>query len=173
MKRNLLGLALALSLVFALTGCTSDKAPNVTPSPSTSVAPSVTPSATPSTTPSETPGDITETSPAVTPNPVSYTHLDVYKRQLQDLGPLLHAHRDVLHQGVRVHLQPVFVGQGQHLFPGLRLLQEAVLARLHAHNDIVQHREALHQLEVLVDHADPQRIGVVGVADLDLSLIHI
>ena len=49
MKRNLLGLALALSLVFALTGCTSDKAPNVTPSPSTSVAPSVTPSATPST----------------------------------------------------------------------------------------------------------------------------
>ena len=31
MKRNLLGLALALSLVFALTGCTSDKAPNVTP----------------------------------------------------------------------------------------------------------------------------------------------
>ena len=36
MKRNLLGLALALSLVFALTGCTSDKAPNVTPSPSTS-----------------------------------------------------------------------------------------------------------------------------------------
>ena len=29
MKRNLLGLALALSLVFALTGCTSDKAPNV------------------------------------------------------------------------------------------------------------------------------------------------
>jgi hypothetical protein len=46
-----------------------------------------------------------------------------------------------------------------------------VPARLHAHNDVVQHREALHQLEVLVDHADPQRVGIVGVADLDLLAV--
>ena len=85
---------------------------------------------------------------------------------LQDLGALLHAHGDILHQGVRVHLQAVFVGEGHDLLPGLRLLQKAPLAGLHAQDDIVQHGEALHQLEVLVDHADAQVVGVVGVLNL-------
>ena len=87
-------------------------------------------------------------------------------QHLQDLRPLLHAHGDILHQSVRVHLQAVLLRQGQDLFPGLLLLQEAVAAGLHAQDDVVQDREALHQLEVLVDHADPQGVGVVGVLDL-------
>ena len=85
---------------------------------------------------------------------------------LQDLRPLLHAHGDVLHQRVRVHLQAVLLRQGQDLLPGLVLLQEAVAARLHAQDDIVQDGEALHQFEVLVHHADPQRVGVIGIFDL-------
>ena len=40
-----------------------------------------------------------------------------------------------------------------------------MLRRLHAHDDVVQHRKAVHQLEVLVHHADPQVIGVIGVLD--------
>ena len=76
-------------------------------------------------------------------------------QHLQNLGALLHAHGDVLHQGVRVHMKAVLLREGQHLLPGLSLLEEAVLAGLHAHDDVVQHRKALHQLEVLVDHADP------------------
>ena len=87
---------------------------------------------------------------------------------LQDLGALLHAHGDVLDEGVRVHLQAVLLGQGQDLLPGLLLLQEAVLGGLHAHDDVVEHREALHQLEVLVHHADAQIVGVVGILDLNL-----
>ena len=62
-------------------------------------------------------------------------------------------------------METVFLGEAQHLLPGLRLLEEAVLAGLHAHDDVVQHREALHQLEMLMHHADAQVIGVVGVLD--------
>ena len=85
---------------------------------------------------------------------------------LQDLRALLHAHGDILHQRVRVHLQAVLLRQGQDLLPGLLLLQEAVLAGLHAQDDVVQDGEALHQFEVLVYHADSQRVGVIGVLDL-------
>ena len=38
-------------------------------------------------------------------------------------------------------------------------------------DDVVQHGEALHQLEVLVNHADAQSIGVVGVVDFDLHAV--
>ena len=85
---------------------------------------------------------------------------------LQDLHTLLHTHGDILHQGVRIHLQPVALRQLHHLFPGLFLLQEAHLVRFHTQNDIIQHGKYLHQLEVLVDHADMQSVGVVGVVDL-------
>ena len=63
-------------------------------------------------------------------------------------------------------MQSVLLTQGHDLFAGLPLLQKAVAAGLHAHDDIIQHREALHQLEVLMDHADAQGVGVVGIADL-------
>ena len=42
-----------------------------------------------------------------------------------------------------------------------------MLRRLDAHDDIVQHREALDQLEVLVHHADAEAVGVVRVFDGD------
>ena len=62
-------------------------------------------------------------------------------------------------------MQAVFFAQSHDLFPGFLLLQKAELVRLHAHDDVVEHREALHQLEVLVHHADAQIVGVVGVVD--------
>ena len=42
-----------------------------------------------------------------------------------------------------------------------------MLRRLHAEDDVVQHREALDQLEVLVHHADAEGVGVVRVFDAD------
>ena len=86
-------------------------------------------------------------------------------QHLEDLHPLLHPHGDVLHPGVQVHLQAVPLGQGLHLGPGLLLLEEARLCGLRAQNDVVQHGEHLNELEVLVDHADAQGRGVVGVVD--------
>ena len=38
---------------------------------------------------------------------------------------------------------------------------------LYAKDDVIQYRKAFDQLKVLVDHADAQCIGIVGVFDLD------
>ena len=94
-------------------------------------------------------------------------------QHLQDLGALLHAHGDVGDLCVRVHLQAVALRQFEHTLARLGLLQEAQLAGgLHAEYDVVQHGKAFHELEVLVDHADAQVVGVVGVVDLnDLAVL--
>ena len=93
--------------------------------------------------------------------------LIVAVEHLEDLGALLHTDGDVLDARIRIDLQAVFFRQREHLFARLALLQEAMLRRLNAHDDIVQHREALDQLEVLVHHADAEAVGVVRVFDGD------
>ena len=93
--------------------------------------------------------------------------LIVAVEHLEDLGALLHTDGDVLDARIRIDLQAVFFRQREHLFARLALLQEAMLRRLDAHDDIVQHREALDQLEVLVHHADAEAVGVVRVFDGD------
>ena len=85
----------------------------------------------------------------------------------ENLGALLHAHGDVLHLGVQIHLEAIALGKRLHLLPRLLLLEEAQPGGLHAQDDIVEHCVALHQLEVLVHHADVEGVGVVGVADGD------
>ena len=88
-------------------------------------------------------------------------------QHLQDFGTLLHTHGDILHQCIGVDLQAVLLGQSHNLFPCLVPLEEAVFGVLHTQNDVVQHREALHQLKVLVHHADAQGVGIIGVVDGD------
>ena len=92
-------------------------------------------------------------------------NLIVPVQHFQNLGALLHTHGDVLDQRVRVDLQAVFLAERDDLLPSLLLLQEAAFCGLHAHDDVVQHGEAFHQLEVLVHHADAQGVGVVGILD--------
>ena len=89
----------------------------------------------------------------------------------EDLGTLLHAHGDILDQSVRIHMETVFLRQGQDFLSRLLLLQKAMLVGLHAQNDVVQHGETLHQFEVLMHHADAKVVGVVGVFDLDLPAV--
>ena len=84
---------------------------------------------------------------------------------LQDLGTLLHAHGDILDQGIRVNMKTVLFGKSKYLFTRLFLLQEAHVCRLDAEDDVVENREALDQFEMLVYHADVQRIGIVRIAD--------
>ena len=97
--------------------------------------------------------------------------LIVAVEHLQDLGTLLHTHGDVLNDGVGVNAETVLLRNGQHLLTSFFLLQKAVLHRLYAHDDVVQHAEALHQLKVLVHHADAQVVGIIGVLDLYLNAI--
>ena len=97
--------------------------------------------------------------------------LIVAVEHFQDLHALLHSNGNVADEGVRVHPQAVLLAQGHDLFAGLGFLQKAHLVGLHAQDDIVQHAEALHQLEVLVHHADAKRVRVVGIPDGDLLAI--
>ena len=90
---------------------------------------------------------------------------------LQDFHPLLHPHGDVLHLGVQIHLQAVALGQGLHLGPGLLLLEKAQFGGLRPQDDVVQYGEYLNEFEMLVDHADAQGGGVVGIVDLDLLAV--
>jgi hypothetical protein len=64
-------------------------------------------------------------------------------------------------------VQAVFFGERRHLPAGFLLIDHAGPRRLHAEDDVVQNGKAFDQLEVLMDHSDVQRVGVVGVADPD------
>ena len=83
----------------------------------------------------------------------------------QDLDPLLPAHRQVAHARIRVHAQAVLPAQPRQ--PGPRLLgtprQQPPALRPEHH--VFQHREAVHQHEVLVNHADAQPDRVAAVPD--------
>ena len=89
----------------------------------------------------------------------------------QDFRPLLHTDGNILDQRVGVDPQAVFLRQRHDLFPGAGALKDAVLRVLVAQDDVIQHGEAFHQLEVLVNHADAQGIGVVRVVDPDLHAV--
>ena len=97
--------------------------------------------------------------------------LVVAVEHLQDLNTLLHTNRDITDECIGVHTQAVLLAQGHDLLAGLSLLQKAQLIGLHAQNDVIQHAEAFHQFEVLMHHADAQRICIVGVADGDLLAV--
>ena len=84
-------------------------------------------------------------------------------QSLQYFHLLLHAHGDVHDLGVGVHFQiklfAVFLGEGD----GLREIHEELpLPGFHAQDHILRHRQAGHQHEVLMDHADPVGNGHGG-----------
>ena len=86
---------------------------------------------------------------------------------LQDFDALLHADGDVLDPGVRIDRKAVFFRKRDDTLPRFLFLEESGLVRFDAEDDVVQHGKDLNELEMLVHHADVQRIGVVGVLDLD------
>ena len=102
---------------------------------------------------------------------VEYKDLIVAVEHLEDLDTLLHTDGDVLYLRVGIDVQTVFLAQRLNLGARLLLLDEAELRRLRAEDNVIQNREHLDQLEVLVHHADLQRGRVVGVVDLDLHAV--
>ncbi len=85
---------------------------------------------------------------------------------LEDFHTLLHAHGDVLNEGIGLNQQAILLGQRHHLLARLLHAQHAVLGGFHPQHNVFQHREVMHQFEVLVHHADAQRVGIVGVPHL-------
>ncbi len=89
----------------------------------------------------------------------------VSEEGLEDLHPLLLADGDLLDQGVGIDGEAVLLAQLGYLGPGALEIEEPPLRRLHAQDDVLGDRVVLHQLEVLVHHADAQCRGDVGVLD--------
>ena len=86
---------------------------------------------------------------------------------LDDLDPLLDADRQVLHQGVRVYLQAVAVGELAHVLARLAPVEQAGAAGLlDAEGHVLRDGEHGYQHEVLVHHADAGRDGVLGRVEL-------
>ena len=90
---------------------------------------------------------------------------------LQDLYTLLHTHGDVLHLGVHIYPQAIPLRQLLHLFTGFLLLHKTHFGGLRPQNDIIQHREYIHQLEMLVYHSDTQGGRHIRVGDIDFFAV--
>ena len=98
--------------------------------------------------------------------------------RLEDLDALLQADRQFLDDGVRIDLEAVFALQPLQLGAGIgdAFLQQRLV--LGAEDDVLDDGEILDQHEMLVDHADAERDGVVGrldrhllAADFDLAAV--
>ena len=91
-------------------------------------------------------------------------HLDDFHRLL-----LRHAHFiDFL---MRVHFKAVFLRQAEDVALYLPHVQPQFSRK--AQNDVFGGGEHIHQLEMLVNHADAQSEGVLGRADDHLAALHI
>ena len=84
-------------------------------------------------------------------------------QHLNDLHRLLLGDRHVIDLLVRVHLEAVLIADGPDFRGGGLQIQLSLL--LQTQNNIFRGGEHVHQLEVLVHHADTQIIGVLGGAD--------
>ena len=88
---------------------------------------------------------------------------------LEDLDPLLHAHRQLRDRGVEIDLQPVVALQRCDLGPGARDAARQRDAALGAQQQVLQDGERLDQHEVLVDHADAGLDRILRAADRPLA----
>ena len=95
-------------------------------------------------------------------------HLGVPHQGLDDLDALLHADRQVLHQGVGVHRQAEALRDLHDVPAGPPPVQppERPPVVLGAQHHVLGDREDRDQHEVLVDHADAGRDRVPGAGTL-------
>ena len=93
-------------------------------------------------------------------------------QRLEDLDALLDADRQVADRGIDIHLQPVV--PRQVIQRVARAAQSALQPRraLGAQQDVLKHRQRLHQHEVLVDHADAGGDRVARAGDGDRPSLH-
>jgi hypothetical protein len=99
---------------------------------------------------------------------VEHEHTGVAIERLQDLHALLLADRDVLDLRVRVHSQPVALGQFLDPAGALAHVEHpAAAAWLLAEHDVLGHGHHRDEHEVLVHHADAQLDRSRRRVDLD------
>ena len=86
------------------------------------------------------------------------------EQRLEDLDPLLHAHRQARDRRVEVDLEAVVALERRDLGAGARGAAGEREAALGAQQQVLEHGERLDQHEVLVDHADAGRDRVLRAA---------
>ncbi len=98
---------------------------------------------------------------------------------LDDLHALLHAHREVLDEGVGIHVEAETLGDlGDPVAGGVEVQRAGEAGGLVAEHDVLRDGEDGDEHEVLVHHADPGRHRVAGTGEvldhaveLDLALV--
>jgi len=88
-------------------------------------------------------------------------------KRLEDLDALLMADAEVVDHRLGIDIQFVFLGQFLQDAPGFRQRRAQKRAILGAEDDVFQHGEVLHQLEMLEHHADAGADRGLAVGDGD------
>ena len=90
---------------------------------------------------------------------------------LDDLQGLLFRDRHIVDLFVRLHHEAVPVAYFFHLEPHVAKIHHPVFVE--AQDDIFRSSKHIHQLKMLMDHADPKVKGVLGRTYDDLPPVHI
>ena len=81
-------------------------------------------------------------------------------QRLDDLHALLLSDRELPDVGLRVHLQPVRLGQLRDAGGDLLEVQQRLARRTQPQRHILRHGQGRHEHEMLVDHADAGLDGI-------------
>ena len=87
--------------------------------------------------------------------------------RLEDLQPLLRADRHLPHGRVRVDVELVLCRELDEAPPSGGEVEQQTAIRAHAEDHVLNRGQVRHEHELLVDHADPVRDGLVGGGDRD------
>jgi hypothetical protein len=94
-------------------------------------------------------------------------------QRLDDLDALLHAHGEVLHQGVGIDVEAVLIGNLPDFLPGFVDAEHtAERGRFRAEGNVFRHGKDGDQHEVLVHHADAGRHRVTRSTEIDRLVIY-
>ena len=89
-------------------------------------------------------------------------------QRLCDLDHLLLGDRERLDDGLRIKVEMQLFKQSLRHGVLLRLVDERAFHRLAADKDVFRHGQVLHEVQLLVDDADAERLRVARAVDLDL-----
>ena len=87
-----------------------------------------------------------------------------------DFDRLLFGYGHIVNSLLRLDMEAVLFGDFRHLL--VDLLQVVASLFLQAEHDVLRSRKQVHQLEMLMNHADFQRVRVLGRADDYLPAVH-
>ena len=93
--------------------------------------------------------------------------------RLEDLHALLESDRQLGDDGVERHSERVVAGELFEFPPRAGESAREQRATLDTEDDVFEHREILHEHEMLVNHADARKDRVLRRAEIDAATMHV